>query len=469
VTKTLHSGPKLLGNRQGRHGRRGPHWAVMALSAVVASALVVTVFVLTGGGLPGSSASPIPVTPEQPPVGNVAEGAPKDWPSWGFTHTQYSADRGAPQALNSVRGALTKQPLVQAQAIMGWGAENPEPAPGQFDFRSLDARMDLIRRSGGTPVLTVCCAPDWMKGGPAGRTDWSHLEDAPERKHFRDYAALAARVAERYPDVKYYVVWNEFKGFFNDTLNRWDYEAYTDLYNEVYSALKAVNPEIKVGGPYMVMDSFSPARRPTAVSGPWGSVDKRSLDAVNYWLKNKRGADFMVVDGASASEDKGVVPDPFTAVGKFSAITKWLRSLDSKLPVWWAEWYVEPENSGWSAEQRHAVHAAALIEFARSGTATSLYWNPDSGGGQCAGCLWTSTRLGDGGRATPTLALLQAFAKWFPPGTGLQDVRASGQGVRVLAQKDKAIVVNTADREVTTKVGDKSLDLRSYEVRWIDR
>jgi hypothetical protein len=442
---------------------------LIALAAVLAAVLATAAFVVLEGRDVGSGATPVPTGLDQPPVARVAEGAPAGWPSWGFTHTQFSADRGNPRALDSARDALTRQPLVQAQAIMGWGADNPEPAPGRFDFRSLDARVDLIRRSQGTPVITLCCAPDWMKGGPAGKTDWSYLEDAPEREHFRDYAALAARVAQRYPDVKYYVVWNEFKGFYNDTLNRWDHEGYTELYNQVYDALKAVDPGIKVGGPYMVMDSYSPDRPPTAVAGPWGSVDERVLDAVEYWLEHKRGADFLVVDGATLSEDKGLVPDPFTAVGKFSAITRWLREQDGGLPVWWAEWYVEPENSGWSAEQRHAVHAAAMIEFARSGTSTALYWNPARPEGQCVGCLWTSTQLGDGGRGTRTLALLQAFAKWFPPGTGLRDVRASGQAVRVLAQDERAIVVNTAGRPVTATVEDERLDLRPYEVRWIDR
>ncbi|HEU5160532.1 MAG TPA: xylan 1,4-beta-xylosidase [Streptosporangiaceae bacterium] len=460
----------LLSSRQGRHGRRGPHWSLIALCAALAGVLVTAGVLLAGGWRPGSSASTtVPAAPSGPPVSTVGPGAPKDWPSWGFTHTQYSADRGAPEALDAASGALARQPVPQGQAIMGWGADNPEPAPGRFDFTSLDSRIDLIRRTGGTPVLTLCCAPDWMKGGTPDRTDWSHLEDAPSRKHFRDFAALTARVAARYPDVKYYVVWNEFKGFYNNTLNRWDYERYTDLYNEVYSALKAVNPAIKVGGPYMVMNSYSPDRRPTSVAGPWGSVDRRALDAISYWLEHKRGADFMVVDGATASEDRGLVPDPFTALGKFSAITRWLRARDGGLPVWWAEWYVEPEGSGWTDEQRHAVHAAALIEFARSGTATAMYWNPQRPGAQCAGCLWTSTQLGDGGRATPTLELLQSFARWFPPGTGLLDVRASDQSVRVLAQRGKAIVVNTADHAVRARVDGESMDLDPYEVRWIDR
>lgn len=461
----------LLSGRHGRHGRRrGPHWPVVALCAALAAVIAVAGVLLTGGRRPGSSASTaVPAQPSRPPVSTVGAGAPRDWPSWGFTHTQYSADRGDQRAVDAARAALARQRLPQGQALMGWGADNPEPAPGQFDFASLDSRIDLIRRTSGTPVITLCCAPDWMKGGTPGRTDWSHLEDAPSRRYFRDFAALAARVAARYPDVKYYVVWNEFKGFFNNTLNRWDYEGYTALYNQVYAALKAVHPGVKVGGPYMVMNSYAPGRRPTQVAGPWGSVDQRALDAIGYWLEHKRGADFMVVDGATLSEDRGLVPDPFTALGKLSAITKWLRGRDPRLPVWWAEWYVEPERSGWTDEQRLAVQAAALMEFARSGTATAMYWNPESPGAECAGCLWTSTQLGDGGRATPTLDLLQSFARWFPPGTGLVDVRASNPAVRVLAQKNKAIVVNTADRAVRTAVGDKSLDLGPYEVRWIGR
>jgi hypothetical protein len=74
--------------------------------------------------------------------------------------------------------------------------DNPEPSPGQYDFRSLDRRMDFIRRSGGIPVIVLCCAPDWMKGGEAGQTDWDRLEDTPLPEHFADFAALSGRSGE---------------------------------------------------------------------------------------------------------------------------------------------------------------------------------------------------------------------------------------------------------------------------------
>src|SRR5207245_1228337 len=103
---------------------------------------------------------------------------------------------------------------------------------------TLDARISAIHAMGAVPVITLCCAPDWMKGGQAGTTDWSRIEVAPLSSHYGDFAALAAAVARRYPEVKYYQVWNELKGFWNDSANTWDYVGYTSFYNQVYDALK---------------------------------------------------------------------------------------------------------------------------------------------------------------------------------------------------------------------------------------
>ena len=57
-----------------------------------------------------------------------------EWPGWGFTHTQFSADDGEATAVATAEGAIKSVPMVQAQAIMGWGVDNPEPSPGQYDF-----------------------------------------------------------------------------------------------------------------------------------------------------------------------------------------------------------------------------------------------------------------------------------------------------------------------------------------------
>ena len=77
----------------------------------------------------------------------------------------------------------------------------------------------------------------------------------------------------------------------------------------------------------MPMDSYSTDDKALRDrQRPWGSIDRRALDAVEYWLEHKKGADFIVVDGFTASEDRGLVPDEFTALGKFSRGHHWLRS-----------------------------------------------------------------------------------------------------------------------------------------------
>ncbi|MFC7762176.1 hypothetical protein ACFQY4_32160 [Catellatospora bangladeshensis] len=193
----------------------------------------------------------------------------------GVTHAQYSIDGWSnAEARASAKAVLTATATYQNQHIMGWGALNPQPRPGVYDWSSLDKRMALIRSTGGTPVITLCCAPDWMKGGQAGETDWKRLEAAPDRRHYRDFAELAAAVARRYPDVTHYQVWNELKGFWDEKSNRWDAAAYTDLYNAVYDALKAVDPAIAVGGPYVVLDTWSGGRaggHASCLAGDWGS------------------------------------------------------------------------------------------------------------------------------------------------------------------------------------------------------
>ncbi|MFE9119152.1 xylan 1,4-beta-xylosidase [Streptomyces sp. NPDC007172] len=396
---------------------------------------------------------------------------------WGFTHTQYSADSGDDASVARARELLSAQGLPQDQAIMGWGAGNPEPSPGSYDFSDLDRRVNFIRSTGATPVITLCCAPDWMKGGRAGAsgTDWSvrSLETAPLPAHYQDFADLAAKIARRYPDVRHFVVWNEFKGFFDDADQRWDYEGYTRLYNTVYDALKKVNRGNLVGGPYLGMESYGPQDQSFASSlkGPWGSVDQRVLDAFRYWNKHKKGADFVVVDGASFTRTSQLLPDAFAATEKFTAVSEWLRE-QSGLPLWWAEYYVEPDKAGWSEQRRVATQAAGLMALARGGTVTALYWSPEQRSGSCPGCLWTPTQQGDGGRELPMYALIARFARAFPPGTRFTtvDVAADDEpDVRVLASVKDVLVVNTLDRAIDAQVDGRAFPMAAYEVRWLTR
>ncbi|TMR21869.1 xylan 1,4-beta-xylosidase [Nonomuraea turkmeniaca] len=437
--------------------------AVTALAVVLASC--------------GSAASPGPDPATSAPQESPAQSPPgaqkppavaADWPRWGFTHTGTSANNVTPQFEQRVAQSLARTPMLQNQHIMGFGALNPQPTRQQYFWEDLDSRTNFMKQSKGTPIITLCCAPDWMKGGPEGPTSqegWAeHLEDAPYPQHFDDFAKLAGTVAERYPDVEYFLVWNEFKGFWKDHSKPADYKGYTDLYNKVYDAVKAVRPDAKIGGPYIGFDSNKGGN--SELRGDWGVVNQNVLDAFNYWYENKKGADFIVVDGASPTDAHELLPDEIGALSKFSAVTEWLRKKTDDMPIWWSEWYFEPEDgTTWAEDKRLAVQAASMIEFAKSGAATALYWNPQAKEGACRGCLWNPKS----GAPLPTGQLVSTFAKWFPAGAELQDVTSSDPKVRVLAQPEQLLLVNTTGGEVTTTVDGKEHTLGAYEIKWSDR
>ncbi|WP_328934586.1 MULTISPECIES: GH39 family glycosyl hydrolase [unclassified Streptomyces] len=470
----------------GRHGWNSGalRWRLTALLGVgvAALALIVTlVNTLPGGGSTAGTSrdgDKVHGTPATPPDTDRPE------VGWGFTHTQYSADEGSDTATERVEGLLEKSQLPQDQAIMGWGADNPEPVKGRYDFGALDRRIDFMRKAGGTPVITLCCSPDWMKGGKSGvdNTNWSQasLETAPKPDHYADYAALAATVAKRYPDVTHFIVWNEFKGFWNDSEQRWDYEGYTQLYNLVYKALKKVNPKIMVGGPYLVMDSVDPrdANASRTFRGSWGAMDQRIIDAFDYWNEHKAGADFVVVDGSSYTNDDDLLPNEFGATDKLTAVSRWVREQTHDLPLWWAEYYVEPadgndDRKGWSETHRVAVQATGMIAMAKGGATSGFYWNPEAEKGtECAGCLWTPTDGSDGGRQLPMYDLVSRFDAAFGPGATFETVPVAADdvpNVRVLATDRTVLVVNTLDRQISAKVDGKTFDMAAYGVKWLTR
>ncbi|MGQ4476959.1 GH39 family glycosyl hydrolase [Streptomyces sp. SAS_276] len=470
----------------GRHGWNSGalRWRLTALLGVgvAALALIVTlVNTLPGGGSTAGTSrdgDKVHGTPATPPDTDRPE------VGWGFTHTQYSADEGSDTATERVEGLLGKSRLPQDQAIMGWGADNPEPVQGRYDFGALDRRIDFMRTSGGTPVITLCCSPDWMKGGKSGvgNTNWSQasLETAPKPDHYADYAALAATVAKRYPDVTHFIVWNEFKGFWNDSKQRWDYEGYTQLYNLVYKALKKVNPKIMVGGPYLVMDSVDPrdANASRTFRGSWGAMDQRIIDAFDYWNEHRAGADFVVVDGSSYTNDDDLLPNEFGATDKLTAVSRWVRDQTHDLPLWWAEYYVEPadgndDRKGWSETHRVAVQATGMIAMAKGGATSGFYWNPETEKGtECAGCLWTPTDGSDGGRQLPMYDLVSRFHAAFGPGATFETVPVAADdvpNVRVLATDRTVLVVNTLDRQISAEVDGKTFDMTAYGVKWLTR
>ncbi|HEY6596559.1 MAG TPA: hypothetical protein VI011_20995 [Asanoa sp.] len=411
-----------------------------------------------GGGYPWQDARPLRTHRDRLDVG--------------VTHTQYSLDPwGSAKALGVARTVLTATATYQNQHIFGWGTLNPEPSPGVYDWSSLDRRMALIRSTGGIPVLTLCCAPDWMKGGRAGETDWNRLHEAPRPEHYPDFAALAVAVARRYPDVRHFVVWNELKGFWDDTRNRWDYESYTIFYNTVYDALKAYDRTLAVGGPYVVVDTWADREaggRPSTLSGECGTVDRRSLDALEYWLLHKNGADFVAIDGGAVTRDGGPVASGVVQSAIFGAITRWLRER-TRLPIWWSEFHIGrggPEDQ----PMLSAAVVGALLYMVEEKASVALYWQPQHPADTAAErppTLWGPTELAGGGQPT---VLAEALARMQQLLADPADDLVSWplEQVGVLHGRTALLVVNTGGAAATVRIQGLRLRLEPFELRYVE-
>lgn len=355
---------------------------------VAAAALGIAAIAFGAGSAPQAAASIQAVT-FQAGVTHTQSGGPDPW--------------GDPGAISSAKSLLRQVGPLQNQHLMGWGTDNPEPSPGVYDWTSLDGRISLIRETGGVPVITLCTAPGWMKG----TDDWD-MNAAPTPDHYDDFADLALETAKRYPDVKYFQVWNEFKGFWDDSANRWNYEGYTELYNLVYAKLKAYNPDIQVGGPYVSVNIYKDRgnmSHPSSLTGTWGTVDQRDLDAIEYWLAHKTGADFLNLDTWASTRD-GYYPPASQAGAPFQAITQWLTARTT-LPVWWAEFYA-PLQAGSDASSPAAIRAV-LTGMRSGGASVGLLWAPECDGSDYP-CLWSSTAVSGGGQPTDYFPVIRDFS-----------------------------------------------------------
>jgi hypothetical protein len=400
----------------------------------------------------------------------------------GITRTQVDIDTpgGSPAANQAAAEILRRTAKYQNVFIMGWGADDPEPEPGKYNWTSLDRRIASIRATGGTPVISLCRAPRWMQDRSTGG---KYIDDSsPKPEYFADFAELARQVALRYPDVKYYQVWNEAKGFTNKIEHHPDYQAYTELYNKVYAALKSVSPDIKVGGPYFVFrHTILPVegQRLSRISGPYGIVSQDDLDGFIYWNKHKLGADFVNVDGnVSASlapyrheEARSVPQDLFGSESFFGDVDAWLRT-QTTLPIWWAEWYAAPiiptvPPTLLSDDEQNALLATSVIEMMPTAS-VALRWSPEATANSRSGAqqgVWTDTRSLDGGRPLPFAYTMEGFARCFPPETEYRLL--SSPSIRGAAAAHCAMLINTKPEKVAARYKSRLLTLDPYAVIFV--
>jgi hypothetical protein len=386
----------------------------------------------------------------------------------GLTYSKSTGDSRADQSERSAPFTGVKYHNIH---IMGFGADNPEPAPGIYDWASLDARINQARSAGGTPVITLCCAPTWMvdSGWKVG-TDWSKLEAAPLPQHVDDFARLASTVARRYPDVRYFQVWNEFKGMWDDHAQNWDSVRYTILYNRVYDAIKAVSPDAKIGGPYLSIEGTG-----SSDSDWWSArpITSRNQQVLAHWLTHKHGADFIALDRAVVDHHDGTVysnAEYFEFTKQFASVVAQVRAM-TELPIWWSEtFFVESRDVALEA----AGNASILYHALTSGASAALLWDPEPEPNPAVGMASEMVTRRAAVRPRSGQTMYDAyglFHRHFPSHTPLYRATASDAHVLVLASATATLLINQTERNLQVSVnGDsQSVELPRYGVRVLDR
>ncbi|MBN1466460.1 hypothetical protein JXA02_11900 [candidate division KSB1 bacterium] len=379
----------------------------------------------------------------------------------GATHTHGFWEFGNSDAVQRARNLLVDGLALQNQHIMGWGVGNPEPSSGVYNWGDLDRRVDLMRSLEAPMFITFCQAPGWMKG--AG--DWE-MEQEVLDEYVDDFADLCGRIAARYPDVTYFQVWNELKGYWSSALNNWDYVRYTALYNAVYTAVKSARPDALVGGPYIVIQGDGAVEIGKRGRDTHVPLDSRDRTFLNYWLKNKIGADFICMDyGLIDYHDTNTYThDEQMQLTRFFGV--WISDIRAMtdLPIVISEFYGGSDES--DPEFTGANHASCYLHALMNGASVALQWNPEQG--ELDNFLFTDTDATDGGQPTAHYHAVKAINDFFYAGTDIVASTSSSAWLEVLASVDKTMLINKRDETVTAVVNGERVDLNRYEIRVMD-
>ena len=143
-----------------------------------------------------------------------------------------------------------------------------ERSEGGYDWTTPDAILEPLQAAGIQPVVTLYGTPRWANGGRAANV-------APSRA--ADFAAFAGAIAERYPGLRRWTIWNE------PNQRRWLSTAspaqyVTRLLNPAYAAIHSASPASRVAGGVTAPRGGSGGMSPIAFVRGMGRAGAR-LDA----------------------------------------------------------------------------------------------------------------------------------------------------------------------------------------------
>ncbi len=367
----------------------------------------------------------------------------QDLRSWG----------GDPVALNRMFQNMEDGNLkFQNFHIMGWGSGNPWPDPnGPFDWSSLEDMIPKVENGMNNEelLITLCSAPGWMK--TTGQ-DWN-MNDKVAEQYYDEFAFLCQEVALKYPQVKYFQVWNELKGWWMS-----DIEGFTEFYNVVYDSLKSVRPDALIGGPYMGVG---------LVNG--GTFSTKTNEAFDYFFKNMHGADFVCFDGwltgwppeTSSLTTEEAMMNNTACFG--NAVAQIKQKTD--LPVWISEMYcalpgINSNNMDFIAANHASVYYYCVINKAD----LSLHWDPFG-----FYSLYTDPDEASGAQSTKHHDIASVFNTNFGPGEQLYSTTCDyPEKLDVLASATKTLLINKTNQEITVNLCSQQVALVAYEIKLLE-
>ena len=141
-----------------------------------------------------------------------------------------------PGALASRLDQLDALGVDIVRVTVDWRAT--EPRPGVYDWTRTDLLLSGLQSHGIAPLVTLYGSPAWANGGLP--ENWAPISTT-------SFAAFARNVAERYPYVHMWTIWNE------PNQRRWLRPTTAATYvkkllDPAYTAIHAVSPGSQVAG-----------------------------------------------------------------------------------------------------------------------------------------------------------------------------------------------------------------------------
>lgn len=146
-----------------------------------------------------------------------------------FTPTQYQLQIEKLRALG----------LVWTRVDLHW--DHLEPKENEFDYTQLDDVIEALAKSHLKSVIYLVGSAPWASSAPR----WAKARDTYPPENPTLFAARLARLAQRYPSVDAWQIWNEpnLPTFWQSNQAS---EAYAELLNVSVQSLRRVDPETPV-------------------------------------------------------------------------------------------------------------------------------------------------------------------------------------------------------------------------------